>query len=280
MTGRFVPLDPPPDGLSSVVVEGRRRRRRRTAVTSSAAVAALAGVLALTVVPPGGGTDSLRPMPAVPGVPPTASPVPSGEVTSSPAPPPGSPAPTVAAQVAPTAGGAAPGSSPRPSSTAAAPTPQPEPGSYRTPDLVRTYAGPPDRTRLCGVTYSNDSSAGQVGWCVVVATERTARGVDLLVEVCRDGTSSGRLTYKTSHEADLEVLEDGRTLWQWSVGRIPIEDSHELTAESRGCWTWRAPWTAVDQRGERLAGGTYVLRARSLANELADLPPEDTTFTL
>lgn len=280
MTGRFVPLDPPPDGLSSVLVEGRRRRRRRTAATSTAAVTALAGVLALTLMPPGGGTDSLRPMPAAPGVLPTSSPT-ATALLPSPGSLAGTPQPTAPGQVVPTTGAASsPATSSRPPSTAPSPAPTPAPGGYRTPDLVRTYAGPPARARLCGAAYSNDSSTGQVGWCVVASTERTARGVDLLVEVCRDGTTSGRLTYDSDHEADLAVLEDGRTLWQWSVGRTAVDDSHELTAEPGGCWTWRAPWTGVDQSGEPLDGGTYLLRARSLADELTDLPPTDAEFTL
>lgn len=280
MTGRFVPLDPPPDGLSSVLVEGRRRRRRRTAATSTAAVTALAGVLALTALTSGGGTDSLRPMPAAPGELPTASPS-AGVSLPSPSPLAGTPVPAAPGQVPATTGAApSPVATDRPASATPSPAPRPQPGGYRTPDLVRTYAGPPARARLCGAAYSNDSSTGQVGWCVVVTVERTAQGADLLVEVCRDGTTAGRLTYGSDHEADLAVLEDGRTLWQWSVGRTAGDDSHELTAEPGGCWTWRAPWTAVDQQGEPLDGGTYLLRARSLAGELTEVPPEDTEFTL
>lgn len=282
MTGRFVPLDPPPDGLSAVLVEGRRRRRRRTAATSTAAVTALAGVLALTLMPPGGGTDSLRPMPAAPGVLPTASPS-APVLLPSPSPLAGTPLPAAPGQTAATTGAApSPTTSRPPASAKPAPAPQtePEPEGYRTPDLVRTYAGPPAQARICGAAYSNDSSTGQVGWCVVVTAEQTPRGVDLIVEVCRDGTTSGRLTYGTEHEADLAVLEDGRTLWQWSAGRTPADGVHDLSADPGACWSWRAPWTGVDQRGEPLAGGTYVLRARSLAEELADVPPQDTDFIL
>ena len=278
MTGRFVPLSPPPDGLSAVIGEGRRRRRRRAAATSGAAVSALAGLLALAVLAPGGGTDALRPEPVVPAEQPTSTPSPSApDPSGTPSVPP-SPAPATSPSPAATT---SPDASPEAGSSAApSPVPQPSAAGYRTPDLVRTYTGPPSSARLCGAAYSNEGSGGQVGWCVVVTAERTNEGADLVVEVCRDGTTAGRLTYGTEHEVDLAVLEDGVTLWQWSVGRTPADDAHEQTAEPGGCWRWRAPWTGVDQRGESLDGGSYVLRGRSLADQLADVPPKDTTFTL
>ena len=278
MTGRFVPLLPPPDGLSAVLGEGRRRRRRRTAVTSGAAATVVAAALALAVLAPGGGTDALEPLPpAVPDVEPTASP----SAPTEPAPP----TPTAAGSpqpVGPAASSTAAEPSPVPPQTSTAPTPAPRPApdGYRTPALARTYAGPPQQARLCGAAYTNDSSTGRVAWCVGVTAERTAQGADLVVEVCRDGATAGSLTYATEHEVDLAVIEDGRTLWQWTVGRTPAEDAHELSADAGGCWSWRAPWTGVDQRGEELDAGTYVLRGRSLADQLAGTDPQDTTFTL
>ena len=279
MSGTFVPLPPPPDGLSSAIGEGRRRRRRRVAATSTAAVTALVGVLALTVLTSTGGTDALEPLPpAVTEPDPTASP-------SEPAPPP-SPTSTTAGSPQLAASGPAATRSPSPAAaapaatTAPSPAPQPEPGGYRTPDLVRTYVGPPAQARLCGAAYSNDSSTGQVGWCVAAGAERTAEGADLVVEVCRDGATAGLLTFGTDHEVDLAVLEDGRTLWQWTVGRTAADDEHVLSGEPGGCWTWRAPWTGVDQDGEELEAGTYLLRVRSLADELTEVDPQDTSFTL
>jgi hypothetical protein len=280
MTGRFVPLSPPPDGLAAVLGEGRRRRRRRTAATSTAAVTSLAGVLALAVLTPGGEPDSLRPMPAVPGVLPTPVRTAAAPLPTAAAPRPGAPLPTTLVPVRPTGGQAPRTPPPAPASPAAAPSPQPRAGGYRTPDLARTYAGPPAKAGLCGAAYSNDSSTGQVGWCVIVTAERTSEGADLVVELCRDGTSAGRVSFDSDHEVDLAVLQDGRTLWQWSVGRTAGDDAHDLTAEPGGCWSWRAPWTGVDQRGEPLESGSYVLRGRSLADELVEVPPEDTGFTL
>ena len=284
MARPFVLLPPPPGGLQAALTEGRRRRRRRHAAAGSLAGAGgLAVVLVVALAAVGGTTDSLRPLPAtsagVPAV--SAEPVPSaqaGAIATRPTPSAvrasESPAPATAGPAEP-ARTSAPEGRPRPT-----PPPAPQAGGYRTPDLQRSYAAQSGRARLCGTAYNTEQSGSQVGWCLSAAVEHTAAGADLIAEVCRDGTTQGRLSFDTDHEVDLEVRDGDRVLWRWSADRAPVDAPHELTADPGGCWSWRAPWTAVDQRGSELEPGSYLLVIRTQAEQARVAGEKTASFTL
>lgn len=278
---RFHALPPPPDGLAVVLREGRRRRRQRTALSASAAAVAVVALLAVAVLAaPGSRTDSLRPEPYA-SAGPVDSPVPAPAAEAS-------PAPEQAPAPAPAAGGAV-GTDPRaqaPAQPQATPAPQQAPqevaSAYRTPDLVRAYDGPPRTARLCGAAYDSDGGGGsQVGWCLAAVTARTPTGTDLVLELCRaDAAGAGRLTYPTDHEVDLVVRAGEREVWRWSAGRPPQDDPHALDADVGGCWSWRAPWTAVDGAGRPLPAGSYALVARTHAQELQGVAEARVDFSL
>jgi hypothetical protein len=145
---------------------------------------------------------------------------------------------------------------------------------------VRSYQAPPNSARICSPAYSNDGSGRQVPWCVHAAVQPTSDGMVLEAEVCRDGTTAGRLGFDTDHEVDLEVLDEGRVLWRWSVGRPPVNAPHALDTAATACWSWSAQWTGVDQRGDDLEPGSYTLRIRSHADQLESTDPVSTDFTL
>jgi hypothetical protein len=286
MSRDFVPLPPPPDGLAAVVTEGRRRRRRRRqAVGGSAGGAALAVVVAVAALTGAGArSDTLQPAPFASAGPVVPQPTPAVLAPTAAAQPTTQPrsgrspgAPAVPGPPGPGAGATAPAAV-EPSAAAPPSRPAPADPQYRTPDLQRSYVGPPQRARLCGAAYSNQTQP--VPWCISALAVRTAEGADLVVEVCRDGASAGQLTFATDHEVDLVVREGDRELWRWSVGRTPVERPHALEADAGGCWSWRAPWTGVDQQGKELDGGRYVLGVRSQAEELSEAGEATADLTL
>ena len=165
-----------------------------------------------------------------------------------------------------------------------------DPGGYRTPDLVRRYRPAPPQTgapagRIC--SGSSEGSTGGVtngtGYCVTGVVTETARGHDLVVEICRDSTGPGRLRFPRELEVDLVVHEPAdkdRAVWQWAAGRTNELDAHALDLETSACWTWTAAWTDVDRAGKPLAEGEYELQVAGHATEVRSVDAVRVPFTI
>jgi hypothetical protein len=290
----FTPLPPPPAGALDAVHGGRGIRRRRRITGAGAAAASLvllAGVVAANgtgsnhaedqLIPARKPTSAALPTPASAVAPPGTSPVTGPGNTQ--AVPPGSAG----------AGGAVASTGPAPATRAEGDKAanRTSPTGYRTPTLRRTYrpAPPPSPStqqgpggRLCGASYndSQNQTALTTDWCLTPIATASTRGHDLTVEVCRDTTGPGRLTFSRQQEVDLTVTSGNRIVWQWSRDQPNAAGKHTLDAAADGCWSWTAPWTDVDAGGRRLAGGSYTLIVTSSAAELQALGPKRTTFSI
>jgi len=272
----FHELAPPEGGALAVRREAGRRRRRRAVLTSAGtAVGLLAGVLLLqgSGQP---GRESLR-VTDLPTSDPSASPAslasPEPSAGTTRAAGPGSSAAPQAGQPVPSAT-----ADPRhPSTPATVP--------YRSPELVREYR---DRavTGTVSVCSGSSSTTGDgglqstVNWCQSAVAAPTARGHDLVGELCRDGSSDATLTFPRQQEVELLVRRaDGTVVWRWSTGHSDAPDGHTLGVARDHCWSWTAPWTDVDDDGRPLPEGTYQLVVRSRADELRGAPEATVTFT-
>jgi hypothetical protein len=288
----FTPLLPPPAGALTAVSAGRGIRRRRRLAGAGAAAASLvlvAGVVAASgagsphaedqLVPAGGSTHSpeAQPPTLIDGrAPATAR---GGGIAPQPRPMEGTSAATgnalgsTAGQTSQSGSGSSGGTS-----------------GYRTPALRRTYkpgSGPSVPTtqqgpspRVCGAqVYGDDDGFNSSSdWCLAPIVTTTSRGHDLTVQLCRDSTSSGQLTFARTREVELVVRAGSRTVWRWSTGQPDAAHRHTLDAGADGCWLWTAPWTDVDARGNRLPEGSYTLLVTASATEVTALGAKETSF--
>jgi hypothetical protein len=115
-------------------------------------------------------------------------------------------------------------------------------------------------------------------WCVTPYAVRTSDGHDLRIEVCRDSTGPGALSFGRRLEVDLVVLDGTKPVWRWSAGQPDATAPHGLDVGTDGCWSWTAAWTDVDAAGRPLDPGGYTLSVASTARELDGYPPQDVTF--
>jgi hypothetical protein len=278
----FTHLPPPPEGPTGAVRGGRAIRRRRRAAGGGAAALSMA-LVAGVVIATGSGTNhaSDQLVPAVPTL---------RHLTSTPG-----PQDRDRAQAAPTAGATRPvaaGPQATPTTTAAPGRPSPaattrsggtSASGYRTPPLTRTYAAPiPTGARFCEASVTTDSQGTRkrIDWCITPKVTTSATGHDLTVVVCRDQTTDSTLSFGRSLEADLAVVHNGRTVWRWSAGHPSVQQAHALSTPAGACWSWTTAWTDVDGTGRALPSGSYDLVVVSLADQVAELPDERTTFRI
>jgi hypothetical protein len=263
---------PPPDGLGSVRREAARRRRRRAVrVATGGVTAAIVTAAALLV---GGGSDGdaiLRPAPAAPV---TGIPTPGGVAA-----PHGKVAPH--SHVTVTRPGAGGDVAVTPVSGAAARAGRQAPASMTAQvSLTRarsSYTGAP---RFCRTGDSAEGNTVHPGanWCLAATAVRTSDGERLSLQVCRDSTSGGSLTFGSSREVDFVVKRAGTTVWSWSHAHPGSPSHHTLTAPADGCWNWTLVWPGVDQSGRAVGHGSYTVTSNSTADELYAGPALTATF--
>lgn len=285
----YVPEPLPMDGLQEIRREAGRRRRIRTVrvTVGGAATAAAAAALVVALTGATGGADVLKPLPPAVGHDHRTSPAPApaaDRLKSSVAPaaksqPTPAGEPTVGAtarggvvvpdQAAPPAAG-----DPAPTRTAAAPS-QPQLHRYRS-----TFVDPPGSARVCGNQTYGDAHGfeNSVGWCLDALVSKTASGEQLTVQLCRDSTTGGQLTYATTREVDLTVKRGSSVVWRWSRTHPGTPDEHMLSAPKNGCWNWSLVWPGVTQNGADAGHGTFTFLARTTAKELGAQPTQSLNF--
>jgi len=262
----YVELPPPPDGLASARRAGVRRRTRRTVAAFTGGVGAVAVVVVVILMLGGGrGVAMLRPAPAPP-----ATQVPAPGTSHAPAvlaghhggpvsPGPGQQAvgsrPLTASSTAPSSSGS---SSQHTSSRGAQVV------------LVRSQSRYTGYPRVCrnGPNANNESVQPGNDWCLDAATTHTDRGQRLSLELCRDSTSGGSLTFATTREVDFAVTSGGKTIWSWSHDHPGTSSQHTVSATADGCWVWSLVWPGITQTGAAVGHGSYTLVATTTAQEL------------
>jgi hypothetical protein len=290
----FTALAPPPAGAVVAVRAGRSIRRRRRLTGAGAAAASVVLVAGVVAASGGGSThaeDQLVPAHNPKAA--SASPEPAAVRRRGGAgAPTAGPAPAARADALPgTLAGAPPaaGTSDSGKNTGSGQAPQ---RGYRTPPLRRTYLPAPPQSapntqqgpggRICSVAYDDSGRGGAVttDWCLTPHVTSTAHGHDLTIEVCRDSTGPGQLTFSRQSEVDLAVLAGSKTVWRWSVGQPDAAQPHSLQTAADSCWSWTAPWTDVNAAGRALPRGSYTLAVTSAAGELQALHAQTTAFSI
>lgn len=280
---------PPPGGGAELAMRVARHRRHRTrALAAGGALASAAAVVALAVV--GGSTQSL----SNDRLDQATTPAPAQDVSARPSPSPAGPA---SPEVAPTTAVATrpPGPSAVPVGSAP-PAPIPADArddrdgaadaTYRTPPMSRTTStdrAEPAGTQFCSTYQADDSTrlGSRVNWCVQLRVEPAGGAQRLALDVCRDDTGPGELTYRDAFETDFAILDrDEREVWRWSAGRSGDGPGQALDVAAGSCVTWSVDWTGVDRRGQRLPAGQYTAVSTTFAQELAEVPNDRRTFTL
>ena len=289
----FVPLPPPPGGMSRALRDGRRLRLRRRIVGTSVAAAVMAvaaGTFAATASSGPGATDQLIPAVA-PQTTPTAAPAAGLRDRGATAGvrPSATPAGRAAAGTA-TLGARTTGSSSSTTRPSAGPTEAPAApaSSYRAPNLLRSYRPPAPsqgpNPSICSGAFSGGRSGVDAAsnWCFRAQVTPTARGHDLSVQVCRDSAGAGQLHFSRRLEVDLVVTAGTGTqsVWRWSTGHPDAAQAHVLDVAAEACWTWTAPWTDVDRDGDALPSGDYTLSVSAQAPELRAFSAPRVTFSI
>lgn len=272
----YADLDPPPAGLEEVRRVALRRRRRRAIAVGLTGSATAAVVATLLVLTGSAGLDVLRTSQPVTGDPHQASPNPSPapHATASPTSVPNGPQAGVA--VAP--GGTARDS--QPSGQSAEPSQRAAPA----PQLVRTYGprpkAPGDLAVICGAQSSSDGNTAQTetDWCLSAVTKAVSGGVRLTVDLCRDSTSAGTLTFPTTAEADITVQRGGKVVWDYAQAHSSHSFRHVLDAAADHCWDWSVVWPDITQTGASAGHGTFTFVATSYAQEVQAGPTQSVSF--
>ncbi|HET7309834.1 MAG TPA: hypothetical protein VFJ17_00750 [Mycobacteriales bacterium] len=286
----MVELAPPIDGLEQVRGEAGRRRRRRAGVAAASLTTAAGVAVVLALSGAAGGVDMLEPAP------------PAGHGIDSPSPSATAPhvltlfpaarhrhhageRTTASGQHAKgtrVATGFGHGTSTAPSGTVAStPPPSRQVAGTSGPTLTRwqsTYTG---ATRECtGSTYGGGDGTLQsaVGWCAAVTATPLSHGVRLQLQLCRDSTGGGTLTFSGTREVDLAIRESGRTVWDWAKLHPGSAGTHQLSAAANGCWNWSLVWPDETQSGTSAGHGTFTFVGTSTANEMKGAPEYSTTF--
>ena len=138
-----------------------------------------------------------------------------------------------------------------------------------------------DGAQICAGDVSGAGTnvgSGGVGWCLFATAKRVARGVQLTLSACRDGTSGGTLTYSTTREVDLAVKQGGRLVWDWAKDHPAAPSAHTRTAAANQCWNWQVVWPDITQTGTSAGHGSFTFVGTPTAQELAGYPPETIPF--
>ncbi len=277
---------PPAVGAQTAIRTARHRRQRARLLTGGGVAAALIGVVAVSVLT--GSTQVLSEDRLNVAASPTAGPEASDPPAS--AQPSTTPSATSTAATSASPSVAADPSAPAPASGDDGQSPSGEPAAgqdsttrYRTPAMTRT-ATPvrtaPAGSRFCASHSTDNQVKRRLNWCFVVRAEATPAGHRLSLEICRDDTGPGTLSYRDALETDLAVLAGDQEVWRWSADHSPQGASHTLQVGSVQCFTWTVDWTDVDRSGAPLKPGSYSLLATTFASELQELPSERTTFEI
>jgi hypothetical protein len=291
--GPYVGAPPPSDGLAQVRQEALRRRRRRLAgVVAGGTGAAVAAVVGFVLASGGGDLAVLRPAP--PAGAPSPGPAPASHLRNAPDQKPQSPVHRrhnrriVAGGDSTTTrssgtDGAGTGTAARTGSGSAyAPgrdTPAITLQRYRS---TNTSDALPKEATLCSESAYSDGNSNlhtEYGWCFTAVAKAAPAGERLTLQLCRDHTGGGTLSYPTSREVDLAVQRNGKTVWSWAPGHPGHPDRHTLTAPRDGCWNWSLVWPHVDTAGKTVRHGTYTLVATTAATELQAEPSSTARFS-
>ena len=278
----FTEVPPPPGGLDDVRRTARFRRRRRAAVAAGGSSVLAVVVVLVMLLGGGGGVDVLK------TVQPAVVPTPAGGSSAA-----SVSAPAKVGQSHASGGGTGVASSQTVPGAGPARGVDGSPASsvvVAQPRLVRsqrtdTSAGQP---AFCSEGVNVDyaglhgavSHEEEVGWCFAAIARRVANGEQLTVDICRDSTGSGTLSFQTTREVDLTVQRGGKTVWDWARDHPAVSDPHQLSAAAHGCWDWTLVWPDITQSGKSAGHGTYTFLATSMAKELDTVSPVSTTFTL
>lgn len=279
----MTPMHPPVDGLDEVRREaGRRRRRRAVLSAAGGATVAAAAAVALVLTSQGSGFATLTPVPPAHHLSPapTVNVHPPRQRLSPHAHEPGGSrgtdgsAPVAAAHRKPAG---------TDSGLSLASPSQARADSARTtsaPMLTRRqtrYDGDP---RLCSGSEQGDGSglSSSVGWCLTALTQRTSNGVRLTVDLCRDSTGPGTLTFAGSREVDLAVVRNGKVVWNWAHAHPGRADRHQLSSPANGCWDWSLVWSGQTNDSTAAPRGGLTFVATSTSDDMQGKPSESTTF--
>ena len=280
----IVELAPPVDGLEQVRGEAGRRRRRRAGVVGASLTAAAGVVVVLALSGGAGGLAVLKPAPpAAPGAT-VATPTPQrpGHVSAD------APGHQHAVRAMPrlVTGKRGHRASQGPVGHVVAPVPN---GNDRTPPpsggpaLTRwqsTYAASPAR-QCSGSTYGGPDSAfeSSVGWCMDVTATPVSDGVRLHVQLCRDSTGGGSLSFDGTREVDLSVRQGTKTVWDWATLHPGSSGPHRLSEPANGCMNWSLVWPDVTTAGQPAGHGSFTFVGTSTANEMKGKPDESAAFS-
>jgi hypothetical protein len=285
----MVELAPPVDGLDQVRGEAGRRRRRRAGVAAAGLTTAAGLAVMLALSGGAAGVDVLKPAP------------PAGQGIDAPSP--SANRPTVmtlrpattrhrhqggqtSVRAQGRAGAAADGgpvhvAGAQPNANGAAAAPIGQPARTQQPTLRRwqsTYTG---SARECaGSTYGDTSGTlkSAVDWCLDVVATPLSNGVQLHVELCRDSTGGGTLSFSGSREVDLAVKQGKRTVWDWAALHPGGSDAHQLSEPANGCMNWSVVWPDITTAGSTAGHGDFTFVGTSTADEMQGTPRESVDF--
>lgn len=285
----FVELAPPMDGLDQVRGEAGRRRRRRAGLAAASLTTAAGVAVVMALSGAAGGVDVLKPAPPAgqgflePS--PTATGTPPTDVVDTVIPRrhPRAHTPGVhrhaesgAATGPGSTGVIAPGQPGRPSQ------PAKHVAGATQPTLTRwqsTYTEAPAR-ECSGSTYGDGSGSleNSVGWCLEVTAKPVSGGVRLHIQLCRDSTGGGSLSFDGTREVDLAVQQAGRTVWDWATLHPGSSGPHQFSEPANGCMNWSLVWPGVTTGGESAGHGSFTFVGTSTANEMKGKPNESVDF--
>lgn len=270
---QWMALQPPPDGLVEVRRVARQRRRRRAAAVAAVGSGVATVVTLVALLGGGGGVAVLKTVPAAiqPG-PTTANSSPSATIR-------------VAAPAQRHAPGAAPstavGRGGQPATNPGGSTTGRDGSSSSTqPQLTRSQSTYTGAARVCSGSTSGTGTQfhSSLNWCLTALAQPARGGTQLTVNLCRDSSGGGSLTFETTSEADLTVQRDGKTVWDWAYDHPARPSSHTLSSPLNGCWNWSLLWPDTTQSGTSAGHGTFTFVATSTAQELTGGPTTSTTF--
>jgi len=284
----MVELSPPVDGLDQVRGEAGRRRRRRAGVVGASltTAAGVAVVVALSGGP--GGLAVLKPAP--PAAPGGIQPTPTvtgaagvGRATQHHQAHAGRPPATRHTVGHGQVARSGDGTESLPPPADAMPQSSGQVSRAQQPTLSRwqsTY--PAGGVQQCsGSTYggTDGSFESAVGWCLTVLATPVSDGVQLLVQLCRDSTGGGTLSYSGSREVDLAVRQGNRTLWDWATLHPGGNEAHRMSVPANGCWNWSLDWPDVTTAGGSAGHGNFTFVGISTADEMKGGDSQSVAFS-
>ena len=301
---------PRPDEVTGILQRAQRRRTRRAAE----ALGGLGFALLLVAATVGNGPTDRASVEITDDPSATASASPDPEASAG-----GGAAPSAAASADPAGSATARPvrtDDPTPRETpagepAGSASPADEPSTWRRSTIGRsTVAGRGATEQGCQsrVIDPRDPTYSAAGntWCVIVdAATPTGRGSGASVypmgggattssagtapgvyefrfSVCRqaDARDDLRLSFEDNREVEFRVRRgfDGPVVWS-SLTPV-IGGPHSLTVRRSDCIQWQLDWDPVDDAGQPLADGEYVIEGLSLAAEISKLPGTGINFRI